>query len=504
MNHIHDIYREKAFTGIYSDFLLHRFGYHGKIAGNLMAAGDIDGLIPILHGPKGCAYHYRLSRWRYLPVARLECTDLTELEIIYGGEERLRQTILTTAERYAPKIILVLPTTVTDVVGSHIKGVVEELRPDVNCKIVAVTSEVFSNRDRSALRQLIQDNVIACHAKKAAPSYDLLGCGFMEVMCALVEQAMEPQERLPNTVNIENFAWGYGTQTHLQEIETLLRKIGVTVNVYLPGSSAQALIHKAAQAQLNIVRRGRRWAKSMETRFGTDYLFLQNLYMYHGLTGTAGFLYEVGDRLHLPDVTQSIIARENALAEEQMQPYRDYFHQFDFTLVTQSYLYAPYLIRLFEREYGMPLRYVCVDMYEDRLRTSGVSPETATAMRDNLHEALRQSGSQAELLINPGDDVVRELGQKVDYVVGTPKVTQYGDDIKTLEYPGQFTRIGFQSFVQIAKRLKAQMQDEHGERKPLLAKLQYDEAWYPMLDDPAMQASHAMWRTMWALREKGA
>jgi nitrogenase molybdenum-iron protein alpha/beta subunit len=464
---------------------------------------DIDGLIPILHGPKGCGYHYRLARRRYLPVYRMECTDLTEQDIIYGGEEKLRQTILGAAARYTPDIILVLPTTVTDLIGSHIQGVVEELRSDVNCKIVAVTSEVFSNRDRSALRQLIQDNVTACHAPKAKPSYDLLGCGFMEVMCALVEQAMEPQEMLPNTVNIENFAWGYGTQTHMHEIGMLLLKLGVAVNAYLPGCSAQAVIHEAARAQLNIVRCGRRWGKLMVARFGTAYLFLQNLYMYHGLTGTARFLREVAEQLHLPETVRGVIKQEKASAEEQMQPYREYFRHFDFALVTQIYLYAPYLISLFEREYGMPLKVVCVEMHEERLRTAGVSPETAAAMRENLREALRQSGSQAELIVNAGDDAIREAGRKVDYVVGTPKVTQYGSGVKVLEYPGQFTRIGFQSFVQIAKYLKARMQAEQGTRKPLLTKLSYDEAWYPMLNQPAMHASHEMWRTMWALREKG-
>jgi nitrogenase molybdenum-iron protein alpha/beta subunit len=325
----------------------------------------------------------------------------------------------------------------------------------------------------------------------------------MEVMCALVEKAMEPQKILPNTVNIENFAWGYGTQTHMQELETLFRKMGVTVNAYLPGCTAQTLVRKAARAQLNIVRRGRRWAKLMEARFGTKYLFLQNLYMYHGLTGTFRFFLDVLEKLHLSANARQILQQEKALAEEHIRPYREYFQQFDFALVTQSYLYAPYLISVFECEYGMPLKYVCVEMQEERLQTAGVSSETAALMRENIRQALRQSGSHAELVLNASDEAVRKIGQKVDYVVGTPKVTHYGNDVKILEYPGQFTRIGFQSFIQIAKRLKAQMQREQGTRNPLLAKLRYDEVWYPMLHEPAMRASHEMWRTMWALREKG-
>ena len=62
------------------------------------------------------------------------------------------------------------------------------------------------------------------------------GCGYVEVMDALAEIVMEPQERIPNAVNVETFIWGYGGAGQLQRVEALLRQMGIRIHTYLPAA----------------------------------------------------------------------------------------------------------------------------------------------------------------------------------------------------------------------------------------------------------------------------
>ena len=50
---------EDLMTAMYPSGLLHTFGVNGKISGSVGAVGEMQEVLPLLHSPRGCGFHYR-------------------------------------------------------------------------------------------------------------------------------------------------------------------------------------------------------------------------------------------------------------------------------------------------------------------------------------------------------------------------------------------------------------------------------------------------------------
>ena len=129
MGKMRQTFFEDLMTAMYPSGLLHTFGVTGKISGSIGAIGEMQDVIPVIHGPRGCAFHYRCSaRRRHQPFYDVLSSHLEETDIICGGEEKLRQAILDAWQRYRPKLILVVPSPVSDILNEDIRSVCAELR----------------------------------------------------------------------------------------------------------------------------------------------------------------------------------------------------------------------------------------------------------------------------------------------------------------------------------------------------------------------------------------
>jgi nitrogenase molybdenum-cofactor synthesis protein NifE len=497
MKNIRELYCDKAFFDIYPVHQLRRYGMNCKLSGSVTAVGELEGVIPLVHGPKGCVFHQRLTPQRmYRPVYDLECTDLREKEVVYGGEERLKEKVWKVYDRYHPSMIVILPTCVAGIIGDDINGVIAELREEIPCKLVVVESEGFAHLDRQSLDIMLKDYAKVWQNPTLSPSYKLRGSGFTEVMCAFVDQVMEKQKITPYSVNIESFGrWGYGYKTELEEIKRIFEQIGITVNATLPNCTVEDLI-RVPQGQLNIVRRGIGWAELMKEKFGTKYL--RYLYYYYGVDGTEKFFLDVAKQLDLEEKARPVIDKEKKCVLEKLKEYQVFFRKKSYALVTQGFFYTPSLINIYARDYQIPLKYVCVEMRW--LRGNNITPETADLMLDNIKEALQKWEIGAELIIDPTVSELREIAQDVDYVLGNRNAIYEGQGIKIVNTIDQFTRIGFEAILESAKHLAKQIQQKKESRDPLIAKLKYHEEYYPMLDNQNCLASYEMWKSMWGSR----
>ena len=192
------IFFEELDSKLYPSTLLHAYGVNGKISGSVGAVGEMgEDVVAVVHGPRGCAFHYRCSaRRRRQPYYNLFTSDLTQQEIIFGGEDKLRRTVLEIWERFHPTCIFIIPTPVSDVLNSDIQAVSFGLRRQ-GIPVVGIRSELFSHRDknyaRNRLWQIAQQKITGDNRLEM----ELKGCGFTEALCALVEQVMEPQAVIP-------------------------------------------------------------------------------------------------------------------------------------------------------------------------------------------------------------------------------------------------------------------------------------------------------------------
>ena len=226
---MYSIFFDEINTKMYPSGMLHKFGVNGKVSGSVGAAGEIQGDIMImLHGAEGCAYHYRNSaRRRHQPFYDILSSDLTDRDIVYGGIEKLKRSVRDAWERYSPELIIIVPTPVSDVLSDDIITCAEELRGEgINC--ISVQSELFSHRDKNYAKRRARELARQSLESDETLEIELNGCGFTELLYALVGQVMEKQPVIPHSVNIETVGWGSEGKQVLREIGDFLGKCGVT------------------------------------------------------------------------------------------------------------------------------------------------------------------------------------------------------------------------------------------------------------------------------------
>jgi len=504
---IHDVFRDRTFHGVHqgTTWQLHRYGINCKLSGSVFAVTEIEGAIPLIHGPIGCAFHQRLTPRRiYSPISDMPCTCLDEKAVIYGGEEQLREKLVETYNRYKPELIAVLPTCVSGLTGDDIQGVIHEVKVEVPCDILYVPCEGFAHRSRQSLDVLIRDYMKGWKDPTRFPAREIRGCGHIEVMLSLVDQLMEDQDIdvdvEEHSINIETFGrFSYGFKRQLEETKKLFHSMGVKINTTLLNCSVDE-IKRAPAAELNLVGRGIRWAERMKEKFGTDYI--RRWFFYTGIEGTEKFLMDVASKLGLDGEAEEVIVRERNSALQELDRYGKIFKNYDFALFTHGIFFTPHSIRMYLLDFKIPVRYVCVDTR--RLRDLNVSDETIETVIRNTEDLLDEWDIGVDLVLNPTLSQLGEITKKVDYVLGDrgtallygkEGISMVNTSIGTYSSP-----FGFTGKVEFAMNLLRELRRHRNQRKTFVSRFDYDETYYLMLADPMCLASMQMWSEMWSLR----
>jgi nitrogenase molybdenum-iron protein alpha/beta subunit len=98
----------------------------------LATLGKVEGVIPILHGPQACIFNNQLGTMFCRPSRLITVgTLLNRSEVIFGGEENLKEQIRKVSERYKPKIVVIINTCVPQLIGEDVKGVIIDLKSEI-------------------------------------------------------------------------------------------------------------------------------------------------------------------------------------------------------------------------------------------------------------------------------------------------------------------------------------------------------------------------------------
>jgi nitrogenase molybdenum-iron protein alpha/beta subunit len=505
---IRDMFRDRLSRVLnFHHLIVHQYRHNinCKVSGAVYAVTEIEGAIPLIHGPTGCAFHHRLTPHRmHAPVQDMPSTDIDEYDVIYGGEGKLHKRIIETYQSYHPELIAILHTCVSGIIGDDIQGVIQEV--DVPCAVIHVPSEGFA-MDRWSSDMLVRDYAKPekekDSAKSPAPAVEAKarGCGFMAVMDSLVDQLMEKQDIEENSVNLET---SDGFRRGLEEITRLFEMIGVRINTAFLCCTVDA-IKRAPAAELNIVGwRGVRWAERMKNKFGTDYL--RGSFSYSGYStfdGTEKFLLDVAKKFNLEGEAEEVIREEKSHALQELDKYAKLFKNYDFALFPFGFFFNPYSVKTYVRDLKIPLKYVCIDTRRMNLPAMTISDETTRNMIRNMETMLEELDVGAELVVNPE---LSTIAKKVDYILGDRnRVSNYwNDEVHIIDTAISFSyRIGFNGLVELAAYLTREMKKprNHKKRKTIISRFNYDEAYYPMLADNSLcRASREMWSAMWSLR----
>lgn len=483
---------------------MHRYAVNGKVSGNLAAIHDIYKAVPILYGPKGCGFHYRYgARSRSAVFHELECVDVKEAEVIFGGREKLREVVLRVDREQKPELIFLLPTVVSDVINEDLEGYAEELQEEVKAKLVNVSSQVFSHMDKTNVTRRIKEKAAqgsGNERKACGVSYE--GCGYVEVMDSIVNQVMEPQELKNKSVNIETFIWGYDSYNKLSNMKKMLNKMGVEVNCFLPACTL-ATLKKAPAAALNIVRR-KKWAVAMQRRFGTDYLQVSELQAWHGFEGIGDFYRSIGEKLGLQEAAETMIAEEMTRVKPRYEELKQSFSKQRFCLITGNLDGLPAEIELYQKDYGLILNNICLIMSPNYQKLLGLDDGTMAKMKANVEESMKRVGCEAELYINPELSAIKGLVHNSDFIIcgANPAYSSIGLPI----IPTDINRavFDFDSFMDIMEEISRRLEKPTINKGGLLLnRVKYDRVYFPMVsEDAASIASREMFSRMWRMRRK--
>ena len=229
----------------------------------VVICGQIKNVVHIVHSPVGCAYY----SWDYRADSKGYCftTDLNEMDIIFGGEKKLLNAILTAIEEFRPDAVFVYETCSTGIIGDDIKAVAEKASHMTGIPVLAFECAGFRGTSQNFGHRVAN----LCLFK-------------------LIEGG--ERKKIPNGVNLI----GDFNSKDAMVLERLLEDIGLRVICTFTANSTIERIRAMKNASLNLVQCSRSsefLAKLMKERFGIPFLDVN----FFGIENCCDSLRKIGE-----------------------------------------------------------------------------------------------------------------------------------------------------------------------------------------------------------------
>jgi nitrogenase molybdenum-iron protein beta chain len=290
------------------------------------SASAIPGVIPIVHCGPGCAdkqfmnlaFYNGFQGGGYGGGAVVPSTNSRELDVVFGGEERLRELIKASLKILDADLFVVLTGCISDLVGDDVGSIVREFQ-DQGISIVYAETGGFKGNNFAG-HELVTRAII----DQYVGDYD------------------GPKEQ--GSVNVWSLLPYHNTfwRGDLTEIKRILEGIGLKVNILFGQESKGVAEWKdIPKAQFNLVLSpwlGLQTAKHLEDKYGQAFLHVPVIPI--GAKETSVFLRKVA---HFAELD---IAKVEAFIQQEEKNYYHYLEGF-------SDFYAEYW-------WGLPAKFAVI------------------------------------------------------------------------------------------------------------------------------------------------
>lgn len=238
--------------------------------GILWSLLSVEGSVIVEYGPAGTT-HYSMGLFGELGIDqenRLFSTHMSEDDVVMGDVSRLESALIEVDEGYHPKVIFVVASSVSAIIGTDLRGVCAYMQEKVSARLIAFEQGGFRG------------------------DYSI---GIKEAYRLLVEQIAEKDaEKKPGTYNILGAsAWSYRNASDVNEIKRLMKEaFGMECHACLCHETSAEEIRTMGCTEINLVLRGEALpaAKHLQDKCGTP--FVEGAP--YGYEGTLNWLEEVG------------------------------------------------------------------------------------------------------------------------------------------------------------------------------------------------------------------
>lgn len=336
-----------------SESFIERARYLCSLGGATGTVTALPGGIPILHSASGCAGNFAwtqnggsgLQVGGYCGSMTVPSSNIQENEVVFGGEDRLREQLRNTLKVIEGELYVVITGCVPEIIGDDIFAVVNDFQHEGVPIIGAVTGGFRGN---------------------SYWGYDL-------VLQALVRDYVEKGlTKVKGKVNL----WGIVPymdpfwRGNLEGARQLLELLGLEVNSFFTPSDTQAGIRKAGEAELNVVISdiyGQGAARTFTEKHGTPSITLP---LPVGPSASGEFLRAVGRALGLDRApVEAVIGREKKRYYHILEPLTDCWNDLDlqrYAVVVGDANYSVALTRFLADDLGwLPVLTVCTDQVRE-------------------------------------------------------------------------------------------------------------------------------------------
>ncbi|MBL8660689.1 MAG: nitrogenase iron-molybdenum cofactor biosynthesis protein NifE [Rhodospirillales bacterium] len=274
--------------------------------GAKIALQPITDAAHLVHGPIACEGNSWDSRHTASSGSRLYrtsfTTDLSELDVIHGGEKRLFRAIREIAERYRPAAIFVYVTCVPSLIGDDVEAVCEAATTRFDLPVIPVNAPGFAgskNLGNKLAGQVLLDRVVGTREPERTTPYDF------------------------------NIIGEYNVAGEMWQVLPLFDRLGIRLLAPITGDARFHEVACAHRARVNMVVCSQAmvsFARAMQDRYAIPY-FEGSFY---GISDTSAALREIarllverGAPADLLSRTETLIASEESEAWRRIAPYRE-------------------------------------------------------------------------------------------------------------------------------------------------------------------------------------
>ncbi|MEM8807649.1 MAG: bifunctional nitrogenase iron-molybdenum cofactor biosynthesis protein NifEN [Cyanobacteria bacterium P01_G01_bin.38] len=279
----------------------------GAAQGGCAFDGASIALVPItdvahlVHGPIACSGNSWGSRGSLSSGPMIYkmgfTTDLSENDIIFGGEKKLYKAIHEVKDRYHPAAVFVYLTCVTALIGDDLDSVCKKASEKFDIPVVPVSSPGFVGSKNLGNRiggEALLEHVVGTREPDYTTPYDI---------------------NLIGEYNIAGEMWG---------MLPLLEKAGIRVLAKITGDARYNEVATAHRAKLNVMICSKaliNMAQKMEERYGIPYIEAS----IYGVEDMNHLLREVAAKVGDAEMqarVEAIIQTETQKLDEALAPYR--------------------------------------------------------------------------------------------------------------------------------------------------------------------------------------
>jgi nitrogenase molybdenum-cofactor synthesis protein NifE len=242
----------------------------------------------IIHGPIGCSSYTWDIRGSMSSAGELYrnsfSTDMSETDIIFGGEKKLTRAIDQAVAAHSPNLIFVYATCIVGVIGDDVAAICKAAERRHNIRCIPVQSPGFSGHK--------------------AMGYRLAGEAILKIV------GSQPFAR--NQAHGINILGDFNLAGESWIVKRYLQELGVELVAGITGDSTYEQLLRAREARLNVVQCAgsmHALARAMEDRLNIPYVNVS----FYGIEDTCASLIAIAEA----SGDLAIVARAEAFCAEQ-------------------------------------------------------------------------------------------------------------------------------------------------------------------------------------------